>query len=93
MIAGHLVVVVVGFVCATALTFTGKLDSSAYTALVGMLLGLIGGGAVTGAGAAVGASSPHQADAVVATAANPIPGGRRSYDPSPPHPASTPGEP
>lgn len=81
IIAGHLIVVLIGFASATVLTYAGKLDSSAYTALVGTLLGLIGGGAVSGQGAATGASMPHQADTVVATMAHPVAGGKRSYDP------------
>lgn len=83
IIVAHLVVVVVGFTSATVLTYSGKLDSSAYTVIVGVLVGLIGGGAVLGHGAAVGASTPHQSDTILAAQAHPVAGGRRVYDPPP----------
>lgn len=77
----HLVVVVIGLLAATFLTDTGHLDSSAYTVIVGVLVGLVGGGAALGHGAAIGASVPHQSDVVIAQQANPQAGGRRVYDP------------
>lgn len=84
LIVAHLVVVVIGLIAASVLTFTGHLDSSAYTVIVGVLVGLVGGGGAILHGAAVGASQPHRADTIIADQAAPIPGGRRNYDPPSP---------
>lgn len=83
LIVAHLVVVAIGFVSATILAYAGKLDSSAFTVIVGVLVGLVGGGAVLGHGAAIGTASPHNADRIIADQAAPLPGGRRNYDPPP----------
>lgn len=90
LIVAHLLVVVIGFVSATILTYSGRLDASAYTVIVGVLVGLAGGGAIQSHGAAMGASQPHRSDTVIADQAAPIVGGRRKYDPPGP-PEAEPG--